>query len=360
MQEGSTPKNQQNSSDEYYMMRCLQLAKNSRGTAAPNPSVGCVIVYKQKIIGEGYTSQFGGPHAEVNAIRSVKDKSLLSAATLYVTLEPCAHFGKTPPCADLILKNNIPKVIVGIRDPHKKVAGKGIQRLQQAGCEVSVGTLEAACRAHHKRFILFQEELRPFIILKWAQSADGFIAPDASVRKEIGPFWITNIRSKQLVHKWRSEEQGILVGTKTVLEDNPELTTRNWHGNSPVRIVLDRDLRIKGDYHVLKGQAKTLIITHKKVPDIENGTISYERIDFNGDVANQIVAVLYRHHITSVMIEGGARTLSTFIDSGLWDEARVLTGNTLIGKGLKAPMISGDIIREFNINNDQVKVILND
>ena len=199
--------------------------------------VGCVVVHDGKIIGEGYTSPYGGPHAEVNAINSVKDKKLLSKATLYVTLEPCSHYGKTPPCADLIAAHKIPQVVIGLKDPHSKVAGKGIEKLEQSGCEVTVGILEEACRWHLKRFLSFHERNRPYIILKWAESKDGFIAPEANKRNsEPEPFWITNTYSQQLVHKWRSEEQAILVGTNTVLEDNPKLTSRNWTGKNPIRV----------------------------------------------------------------------------------------------------------------------------
>lgn len=361
MQAASTPDNWQKSPDEYYMRRCLQLAKNGLGMAAPNPAVGCVIVYNQIIIGEGYTSQYGGPHAEVNAIASVKDKSLLTRARLYVTLEPCTHFGKTPPCTDLILKHNIPEVVIGISDPNDLVAGKGTEKLRLAGCKVTIGILEAACSDHHKRFLCFQREKRPYIILKWAQSADGYIAPDASMRNDDPrPYWITNKRSRQLVHKWRSEEQAILVGSSTVIEDNPKLTTRHWYGQSPLRIILDRDLSIQGDYHVLDKQVKTIVITHRSVSDSENGAIVYERIDYNADIAAQIVAILYKHHISSVIIEGGARTLNTFIKSGIWDEARILTGDTQMKKGLKAPQISGNIFREFKLLNDEIKMLLND
>ncbi|MCW5516525.1 bifunctional diaminohydroxyphosphoribosylaminopyrimidine deaminase/5-amino-6-(5-phosphoribosylamino)uracil reductase RibD [Muriicola sp. Z0-33] len=343
------------------MLRCLQLAKNGLGKAAPNPAVGCVIVHQQKIIGEGYTSPYGGPHAEVNAIASVKDKSLLSEASLFVTLEPCSHFGKTPPCADLIIKHSIANVIIGCSDPHLKVAGKGIAKLRQAGCNVTLGVLEAECRDHHKRFFRFQEDRRPYIILKWAQSSDGFMAPESSMRFDAPqPYWITNKRSRQLVHKWRSEEQAILVGTNTVLEDNPELTTRHWHGNSPIRVILDKDLKIKGDYNVLDNKVKTLIITQQIVTNDPKSTIIYEQIDFNDHLAIEIAELLFKHKIISIIIEGGARTLSTFINSGMWDEARVLTGCTNMDKGLKAPHLSGNIISEYNIMEDQVKIILND
>ncbi|MEX0291327.1 MAG: bifunctional diaminohydroxyphosphoribosylaminopyrimidine deaminase/5-amino-6-(5-phosphoribosylamino)uracil reductase RibD, partial [Flavobacteriaceae bacterium] len=226
--------------DERYMKRCLFLAKKALGHAAPNPMVGCVIVHKETIIGEGYTSAYGRAHAEVNAIRSVHDPSLLPEATLYVTLEPCSHHGKTPPCADLILSHKIPEVVIGLKDPHVKVAGQGIEKLKKAGCEVRLGILENECKKHHRRFLTFHLKKRPYIILKWAQSLDGFMAPEDSKRSEDPqPYWLTNTYSRQLVHKWRSEEQAILVGTNTVIQDNPHLGTRYWNGRSPIRIFSD-------------------------------------------------------------------------------------------------------------------------
>ncbi len=248
-----------------YMQRCIELGKNGLGSTYPNPMVGSVIVHNEKIIGEGFTSPCGGPHAEVNAINSVNDKSLLKKATLYVTLEPCSHFGKTPPCADFIVANKIPRVVVGVKDPHEKVAGMGIQKLRDAGCEVEVGVLEEECREHHKRFLTFHEKKRPYIILKWAESSDGFLAPDKSEREaNPEPYWITNKKSRQLVHQWRSEEHAILVGTNTVLEDNPKLNVRDWAGNSPIRIVVDRDLRIPSNNNIYDGSVSTLVLTAKK------------------------------------------------------------------------------------------------
>ena len=208
--------------DGTYMKRALQLARNGLGSSAPNPMVGAVIVYKNRVIGEGYTSAYGGPHAEVNAINAVRDKELLSEAILYVTLEPCSHHGKTPPCVDLIVKQKIPKVIIGVLDPHDKVAGKGVKRLKDAGCMVTVGVLAKECEAHHRRFLTFHKKQRPYIILKWAETKDGFIAPEKNKRsREAQPYWISNKYARQLVHKWRSQEQAILVGTNTVLHDNP-------------------------------------------------------------------------------------------------------------------------------------------
>ena len=246
-----------------YINRCIQLAKNGLGTTYPNPMVGSVIVYNDEIIGEGWHQKAGESHAEVNAINSVKDKSLLSKSTIYVSLEPCSHFGKTPPCCDLIIKNNIPNVVIGTVDPFAKVAGNGIKKLLEAGKNVTIGILEDECNDLNKRFFTFHTKKRPYIILKWAESADGFIAPSSKDKKE--PVWITNEISRQLVHKWRSEEQAILVGTQTVLDDNPSLTTRDWFGKNPIRIVLDQNNKISKENHIFDSQAKTLSISKDEI-----------------------------------------------------------------------------------------------
>jgi len=325
---------------EKYISRCIQLGKNGAASSYPNPSVGSVIVYQEKIIGEGYTGPYGGPHAEVNAINSVEDISLLSKATLYVTLEPCSHFGKTPPCADLIIKHKIPRVVIGLKDPHKKVAGQGIARLKKAGVTVVFNVLVQECREHHKRFLKFHEHKRPYFILKWAESFDGFLAPSENKRaKHPEPYWITTSASKQLVHQWRSEEQGILVGTTTVLADNPKLSVRDWSGRSPIRLVLDRSLKISTTYAILDGSVKTIVFTAMETPAIHHENIYYETIDFAQSIPQQIAKIAYRHHILSVIVEGGAQTLSSFIETNLWDEARVFMGNSIFEKGLKAPRI---------------------
>jgi diaminohydroxyphosphoribosylaminopyrimidine deaminase/5-amino-6-(5-phosphoribosylamino)uracil reductase len=347
--------------NERYMQRCIQLAKNGLGTTAPNPMVGCAIVHNDKIIGEGFTSPYGGPHAEVNAIEAVRDKSLLKEATLYVTLEPCSHFGKTPPCADLIIKHTIPKVVVGILDPHDKVSGRGVERLQAAGCEVLVGALAEACRTHHKRFLTFHEKARPYIILKWAQTLDGYIAPDKSVRnKDPEPFWITNQYSRQRVHQWRSEEQAILVGTKTVLEDNSKLDVRHWQGKSPLRVILDSSLKIKKDFHVLDGSLPTLIATAVTDTSQYVKGIMYEVIDFSANPVEQICSILHKHQILSVLVEGGAQTLQAFIDSSLWDEARVFTGPRTFKNGIVAPKFSGSLLQTESIITDTLHTYQND
>ncbi|CAM4302334.1 bifunctional diaminohydroxyphosphoribosylaminopyrimidine deaminase/5-amino-6-(5-phosphoribosylamino)uracil reductase RibD [Zobellia nedashkovskayae] len=349
------------SKDEAYMLRCLEIAKNGLGTTAPNPMVGAVIVHEDKIIGEGFTSPYGGPHAEVNAINSVADKELLKHATIYVTLEPCSHHGKTPPCADLIAKHGIPRVVIGLIDPHTKVAGKGIEKLKNAGSNVITGCLEKECREHHRRFLTFQEKKRPYIILKWAQTADGFIAPKKEERAtNPEPYWITGPYSRQLVHKWRSEEQSILVGTNTVLEDNPKLDVRLYTGKNPIRIVLDRKLKISADYNILDGSIPTLVLTDMVDTPLLKENAAYRQIDFKGDIAQQICEVLYKENITSVLIEGGTQTLQTFINSGLWDEARIFTGDSQFKTGILAPELKGKIISTKSIDKDTLKIYGND
>ena len=330
---------------EKYINRCLQIAKNGLGTTRPNPMVGAVIVYNENIVGEGFTSPYGQAHAEVNAINSVKDKSLLSKSTIYVTLEPCSHYGKTPPCSDLIIENKIPNVVIGCIDDNPEVAGKGIQKLRDAGCNVIVGVLEKDCKKHLKRFFSFHNKKRPYIILKWAETKDGFIAPQT--KDEQKPVWITNIYSRQLVHKWRAEEQAILVGTNTVIEDNPSLTVRDWCGNNPARIVLDRNSMLDTSFSVFNTQAETITITEKD-------------IDFEKPIAYQIGSFLHSKHINSVIIEGGSKTLQTFIEEDIWDEARVFTGDSEFKSGVKAPNFKRNLISETKIKTDTLRIYTND
>ena len=331
------------------MRRCLELAKNGLGTTYPNPMVGSVIVCDGKIIGEGWHKKSGEPHAEVNAVNSVKDKYLLKKSTIYVSLEPCSHFGKTPPCCDLIIENKIPNVVVGTVDSNIKVAGNGIKKLIEAGAKVTVGILEEECKELNKRFFTFHEKKRPYVILKWAESKDGFIAPLS--KSEQKPVWITNKFSRQLVHKWRSEEQAILVGTNTVIEDNPKLDVRDWTGKNPIRIVLDQNNRIPKESHILDNQVKTIIFSDiPKATKEENTT--FESIDFKQNLAEQILNVLYKYQIQSVIIEGGSRTLQTFIDENLWDEARVFIGNNNFETGIKAPILALNNIEKHAVGND--------
>lgn len=347
---------------EKYIQRCLELAKKGIGTTRPNPSVGAVIVYENKIIGEGFTSPYGGPHAEVNAINSVQNQDLLKEATIYVTLEPCSHHGKTPPCADLIIEKEIPNIVIGCLDTNSLVAGKGIERLKKAGRNVIVGVCEEACKEHHKRFFTVQNKKRPYIILKWAETKDGFIAP--LTKEEQKPVWISNQYSQQLVHKWRSEEHAILVGTNTVIADNPSLTVRSWSGNNPIRIVIDKTLRVSTEATVFDGNIKTIIITEKKEDKREKRkekqNVIYETIDFSSRVAEQICEVSHKHQIQSVIIEGGAQTLQTFINENLWDEARIFTGDISIKEGVERPVFNAKLSSEEKIDNDILRIYRND
>ncbi|MCC1484788.1 bifunctional diaminohydroxyphosphoribosylaminopyrimidine deaminase/5-amino-6-(5-phosphoribosylamino)uracil reductase RibD [Winogradskyella immobilis] len=326
--------------DEVYIKRCIQIAKNGLGTTRPNPMVGAIIVFKDKIIGEGFTSAYGGSHAEVNAIKSVTNKHLLSKATLYVTLEPCSHYGKTPPCSDLIIEHNIPNVVIGCVDDNPEVAGKGIRRLKAAGCNVTVGVLEAECKAHHKRFFTFHNRKRPYVILKWAETSNGFISPKTKAKK--APVWITNLYSRQLAHKWRAEEQSILVGTNTVLEDNPSLTVRDWTGEHPTRIVIDRQSKLSSNHNIFNDKSKTITLDNFILPQPK-------------DIAQRICTELYKNNINSVIIEGGLQTLQTFINENLWDEAYVFKGVLTFNDGIKAPEFSGNLISEKRIANDTLK-----
>jgi len=307
--------------------------------------VGCVIVVDEKIVAEGYTSPYGGAHAEVNAINSIKDPSVLTKATLYVTLEPCAHFGKTPPCSDLIIEHKIPKVVIGCLDEHEKVSGKGIAKLKAAGCEVTVGVLEAACKRHHKRFFTYHTKKRPYIILKWAESSDGYIAP--LTKSETKPVWISNTHSRQLVHQWRAEEQAILVGANTVIQDNPSLTIREVEGANPIRIVIDLKNSLAESYTVFNSEAKTI-----RLPSND--------MDTERPLASEICKALYKHQINSVIIEGGQKTLQAFIDEDLWDEARIFTGELNLKEGIYKPLIKGTLKTETWIGSDCLKILRND
>ena len=336
----------------------MQIAKNGIGTTRPNPSVGAVIVYQNKIIGEGFTSPHGENHAEVNAINAVENKSLLKEATIFVTLEPCSHFGKTPPCADLIVKHQLKQVVIGCLDSNSLVAGKGVSHLENAGINVIVGVLETECRMHHKRFFKVQENKRPYIILKWAETNDGFVAP--ITKNEIKPIFISNTYSQQLVHKLRSAEHAILVGTKTVLADNPKLNIRSWSGENPIRVVLDNTLRIPKNSNILDGSAKTIVITAAKDKNIVSSkNLIFEEIDFSKNIAKQVCEVLSKYQIQSLIVEGGTQTLQTFIDEKLWDEAIVFVGNTSFVKGVRSPIITKEFKEEF-IESDVLKRYTND
>lgn len=319
------------------MQRCIQLAKNGMGTTYPNPMVGSVIVKNDRIIGEGWHQKAGLPHAEVNAFAQVGKEVSMKGAILYVSLEPCSHYGKTPPCADLIISKGIKNVVIGSTDPNPKVAGNGIRKLREAGCEVVTGILEAECTELNKRFFTFQQKKRPYIFLKWAQTANGFIAPLKQSRNEARPVWITNKYSRQLVHKMRSEEMSILVGTQTVLDDNPSLTVRHWAGSHPVRIVIDRNLQIPETFSVFDNSAKTIVFNERESKELNN--IEYIKLDFKTVLPQEILNVLFQKNVQSLIVEGGAKTLQSFVDADLWDEAWVFTGANNFEGGIAAPRL---------------------
>ena len=333
------------------MHRCLQLAKMGTGNVAPNPMVGAVLVYENEIIGEGYHQQYGQAHAEVNCINNVSEanQSVIEKSTLYVSLEPCAHFGKTPPCADLIIKNKIPNVVIACRDSYEEVDGKGIQKLQQAGVNVIVGILEKEALELNKRFFTFHRKQRPYIILKWAQSRDAKIA-----RQDFSALKISNDITNRMVHKWRSEEAAILVGTNTALHDNPSLTTRLWKGNNPVRLVLDLQLKLPLSLHLFDGSVKTIVFNQVKHEE-ENG-VTFYKLSFGEDIISGLLNALYRLKIQSVLIEGGARLLQSFIDQNYWDEARIITNEQLIiESGINAPELKESNLVSINkATGDQV------
>ncbi len=339
------------SSDEFFMQRTFALAQSGRGCVSPNPLVGCVIVYDGKIIGEGWHQHYGEAHAEVNAVASVKDVSLLKNSTVYVNLEPCSHTGKTPPCADMLIDHKVKKVVIANVDTNPLVGGKGIEKLKAAGIEVVTGVLENEGRELNKRFFTFIEKKRPYIMLKWAQTADGFIA-----RENFDSKWISNAYSRQLVHKWRSEEDAVLTGSGTARHDNPALTVRDWTGRNPVRMVIDRYLRLPHTLNVFDGSVKT--ICYNLTTSREEDNLVYVKFP-ETDFMAALVADLYARKIQSVIIEGGAITLAQFIQAGLWDEARVFTANTKFGSGISAPVIKGNLIAQQTVLNDTLNMYAN-
>ncbi|RZL49127.1 MAG: bifunctional diaminohydroxyphosphoribosylaminopyrimidine deaminase/5-amino-6-(5-phosphoribosylamino)uracil reductase RibD [Pedobacter sp.] len=343
-------------SDELYMQRCLELAQLGMGNVSPNPMVGCVIVHENTIIGEGYHQKIGEAHAEVNAINNVflnfgeKAPTLLKNATAYVSLEPCAHFGKTPPCADLLVKHELKKVVIGNTDPFTSVNGKGIEKLKSAGIEVTSGVLADKCSFVNRRFFTRIQQQRPFIVLKWAQTLNGYFAPADGSKK-----WITGETSKQLSHKWRGEEDAILVGKLTALIDNPQLTNRNVNGKNPIRIVIDKNLDLPQTHYVFNEEAKTIIFNELKTDVIDN--IHFVQMeDMRFYLAQKVAFQLYLMDIQSVIIEGGAQMLTQFITAGLWDEARIFTSNTSWESGIKAPEINGNIIEQLLVGNDELTI----
>lgn len=342
--------------DEKYIARCIQLAKNGLCNAAPNPMVGAVIVHNDTIIGEGYHIRCGEAHAEVNAVRSVKDKSLLKESTIYVSLEPCSHHGKTPPCADLIINKGIPRVVVGCQDPFSLVAGRGIAKLREAGIEVKVGVLEEECRQLIRRFVTFNTLRRPFITLKWAESADGFIDLH---RTEGHPYIFSSPLSSMLVHKRRAEHSAILVGRRTALLDNPSLTTRNWFGKNPVRMVIDKDLTLPKHLALFDGSVRTLVFTQRE--DTSNRpNVEHIRLDFKIDILPQIMEVLYKEKLQSLMVEGGSILLQSFIDAECWDEAYIEQSDAHLKDGVKAPSFSPEYdFLTFRKFGKEIKYVLN-
>jgi diaminohydroxyphosphoribosylaminopyrimidine deaminase/5-amino-6-(5-phosphoribosylamino)uracil reductase len=338
--------------DQLYMRRCLELAEKASGYVAPNPMVGAVLVHNNKIIGEGYHQVYGGPHAEVNCLDSVPAlmKHLVGDSTMYVSLEPCAHHGKTPPCADLIIRNNIPAVVIGCRDPFKEVDGKGIERLQAAGVKVKTGILEDECKGLNKRFFTFHTFHRPYIILKWSQTANGMIGHAGPDRLHI-----TGSVTNHLVHKWRSEEASVMIGTNTAAADDPQLTNRLWSGPSPTRIIVDLDLKLSPSLNVFDGSARTIVFNTQK-NESQNG-VTYYKISRNTNLISQVIEALFKLKIISVLVEGGSKLLQSFINGDIWDEARIITNQAIvIQAGIASPVISSKkLINEKLMENDLLR-----
>jgi diaminohydroxyphosphoribosylaminopyrimidine deaminase/5-amino-6-(5-phosphoribosylamino)uracil reductase len=344
---------------EKYIKRCIDLAKNGIGKTYPNPLVGSVIVYNNNIIGEGWHKKSGEDHAEVIAIKSVKDKSVLKDATIYVSLEPCSHFGKTPPCANLIVDSGIKNVVIGNIDANNKVSGNGVKYLQNNGCNVKVDVLEEACFDLNKRFFTYHNKKRPFIILKWAETKDGYIDRLRNESSENTPNWISNKYSQQFVHKMRAEEQAILVGTNTAINDNPILNVRSWVGENPVRIVLDRASKIPNNYNLLSEGIKTIVLSETKQIIDSYKNVIFEKIDFSKYVPKQICDILFKHEIQSVIIEGGKQTLQSFINANLWDEAFIFKGDILFSNGLQAPKLKSVLSNKIEISTDVLEIYKN-
>ena len=345
-------------SDEIYMQRCLELAALGMGNVSPNPMVGAVVVLDDRIIGEGYHKKYGEAHAEVNAINKVMAKypdaeERLRRSTIYVSLEPCAHHGKTPPCADLIIRHQIPKVVIGCRDPFEQVNGKGIEKLLAAGVKVVTGVLEGECKWLNRRFFTRVQKHRSYIILKWAKTADDFFAPLGNVQH-----WITGIEARKLVHQWRSEEDAILIGKNTAAIDNPQLNVRYGKGRSPKRVVIDRRLELSPDLNVFDQSVETLIFN--EVETAIKGKNKYIALeDFDRYVPQYILYQLYLQDIQSVIIEGGEATLTSFIEANLWDEARIFTGGSRLRTGKKSPEIAGFIAQKSKIGDDDLTFLIN-
>lgn len=344
---------------EFYIKRCLELALLGIGNVSPNPMVGCVIVLNDKIIGEGYHQKYGEAHAEPNAIKNVFDRfgndaeDLLKSAAAYVNLEPCAHFGKTPPCADLFVKHRLKKVVIGNRDPFSGVDGKGIEKLKNAGIEVESGILDEECKYFNRRFFTRIQKQRPFIILKWAETANGYFATTDGHQK-----WISGALAKRLAHQWRTEEDAILIGKQTAVMDNPQLTSREWPGKNPVRLVIDKNLQVPNDNHIFNTEAKTIIFNEVKTDVI--GNIHYIQMeDMHFYLAQKIAFQLYLMDVQSVIIEGGANILNQFLEANLWDEARIFTAPNSWESGLRSPIIKAQLQEQIQIGPDKLSIYIN-
>jgi len=346
--------------DEKYIRRCFQLAEKGIGNVAPNPLVGCVIVKNGNIIGEGFHKTYGDWHAEVNAVKSIKNKSEIENADVYINLEPCSHFGKTPPCADMLISQKVGRVIVSNTDPNPVVNGQGIEKLKQAGIKVVTNILKEEGKILNKRFFTFFEKKRPYVILKWAQTIDGFIDIKRDKFKINSSTninnWITNDQLKILVHKWRSEEQAILIGTNTAINDNPRLNTRFWKGKSPIRMVIDKDLKLPKSLNIFDSSLPTVVFTSSKnFQNVDN--IKYHSFDSNKNAEIEILNYCFMNNIQSIIIEGGKELLENFINNNLWDEARILIGNKKFFDGLSAPLIKGETLEIINFGNDIYKCV---
>lgn len=333
------------------MQRALELAELGRTSVSPNPMVGCVIVHEDQVIGEGFHEYYGGPHAEPNAVLQVSNAALLKESTVYVTLEPCAHWGKTPPCANLLIQHQVKKVVIGAVDSNPLVGGKGIQLLREAGIEVITGVLESKVREQNRRFFTNMEKKRPYILLKWAETADGFVA-----RSNYDSKWISNPYSRQLVHQWRSEEDAILVGKNTVIYDNPSLNVRDWVGKNPTRIILASSLDWNHPYHVLDGSIPTIIFNQEKNGEEANTT--FIKVKDCKDISD-ILRRLQEKKIGSILIEGGSQLLHSFIALDLWDEARIFQSTQTFGDGIHAPKLSGTIAQEIDVMGDKLSIYYN-
>ena len=358
--------------DKKYMNLCIQLAKKGIQDVSPNPMVGCVIVYQGEIIGQGYYEKYGEAHAEVNAINSVTDKTILTESTLYVNLEPCAHYGKTPPCSDLIIEHKLKKVVIGCVDTYSEVSGKGIKKLKDAGINVVSGILEEKAKELNKYFFNYHSKKRPYIILKWAKTQDGFIDVDRTDAKHLEGLketarikndgkaynWITTDESKKLVHRWRTEVQAIMIGTNTALNDNPRLTARAVNGENPLRVILDLNLRLPKSLNVFDSNTPTIVFNYLK--DEKSNNLEFIKINPNNQLIPEILTVLYNLKIQSIIIEGGATLLETFIESNTWDEARVFTGIKEFSKGLKAPILQKTPSTSLLFGEDQLDFFMND